>query len=216
MSSRKKRHKQITAIIVTAIVIIAITLVAVFILTTSFGNSEESKRNEEPADKPQITFKTTEGSFSIGLLQKNAPNTCEKFLLWCKGIETMPEQRGSPLYVGMEFYRVNPGKFIQGGDPFNKGIGADPFEFPFEKTYKPMKRGVVCMANDGKGNNSSIFFVLLIDNPKLEGNYTVFGVITNGLDAIDRMSNVPTVKNENGELTKPAKPITILGVEVYE
>ncbi len=217
MSSKKKRNSQLTAIIVTAVAITAVAVVAVFILTASLGGSEEAKRNEEPADKPQVTLKTTEGEFTIGLLQKNAPNTCGKFLSWCKGMDTPSDPQGeSRLYMGLQFYRVKPGKFVQGGDPFNKGIGADPFKIPFEKTYKPMKRGVVCMANDGQGNNSSIFFILLVDNPKLEGKYTAFGVVTSGLDVVDKMSYVPTIKDENGDLTKPAKPITIIGIEVNE
>lgn len=177
------------------------------------GNPEETKRNEEPAQSPKIVFGTSEGEFTIQLYPNNAPVSCEKFKMWCKGVSLPNGQIGESLYLGLQFYRVLPGKFIEGGDPFNRGQGADIFKYPFEKTYKTMTRGRVCMSNDGAGNNSSIFFILLADNPKLQGMYTVFGEVTSGLDIADKISNVPTGEADKN---RPLTPVMINGVRVDE
>lgn len=190
----------------------------IVVLCTAFlagclGNPEEAKRNEEPAESPRITFSTSEGEFTIQLYPLNAPETCKRFKMWCEGLPMGNGQMGESLYLSLQFYRVMPGKFIQTGDPYNTGRGADAFKYPTERTYKSMKRGRVCMANDEKGSNSSIFFILLADNPNLEGRYTVFGEITKGLDITDKISNVPTGKIDKN---KPIKPVTINAVIVNE
>jgi len=189
------------------------TLALAFSMTGCMGVSLEEKQNEVPPEKPKITFSTTEGDFVIGVLPKNAPNSVEKFISWCKGFTTPEGQIVESIYNGLQFYRVMPGKFVQGGDPFNNGTGSDAFKIPFEKTEKKLKRGVVCLANDGEGNNNCIFFILLVDTPQFQGKYTAVGEVLQGLDVIDRMSNVPTRPDEPNT---PLRNISIIGVKVSE
>jgi cyclophilin family peptidyl-prolyl cis-trans isomerase len=188
-------------------------IIVVALMAGCLGNPTEAKRNEEPAQSPKIAFSTSEGEFIIQLYPDNAPETCKRFTMWCKGVPLPDGRTGESLYIGLQFYRVLPGKFVEGGDPFNRGQGADTFKYPFEKTYKSMKRGRVCMSNDKAGSNSSIFFILLTDNPKLEGMYTVFGEVTFGLEVVDKISNVPTGEVDKN---KPITPVTINGIRFDE
>jgi len=180
------------------------------LLTGCLGVTKDQLQNERPEEHPQVIIKTTEGNFTIGLLTQNAPETTDKFLYWCKGVE-MPGGMRQSLYVGTQFYRVMAGKFVEGGDPFNSGIGSEKFQYPFEATKKLMTRGTVCIVSDGKGNNNCIFFILLVDNPKLQGKHTAFGVVTQGIEVLDRISNVETSKEDP---SKPMRAVTIIGVDV--
>lgn len=189
------------------------TLALAFSMTSCMGVSLEEKQNEVPQEKTKITFRTTEGDFVIGVLPKNAPDSVEKFLTWCKGFRAPNGQFVESIYNGLQFYRIMPGKFVQGGDPFNNGTGADPFKIPFEKTEKLLKRGVVCLANDGQGNNNCIFFILLVDAPQFQGKYTAIGEVVQGLDVVDRMSYVETRPDEPNT---PLRSISIIGVKVSE
>lgn len=73
----------------------------------------------------------------------------------------------------------------------------------------PMKRGALVMANSGPNTNGSRFFITQVDTPYMEGKYTVFGKVTEGMEVIDAMTKI-----EIGENDKPATDVTISGVDV--
>ncbi|HOO97124.1 MAG TPA: peptidylprolyl isomerase [Caldisericia bacterium] len=176
--------------------------------------STADKMVEEPSET-SVEFVTTEGAFTVGLFPNNAPETCEKFLYWCEGVEIPNSDYSESLYVGLNFYNIAPDKFIQTGDIFNQGRGIQSFEYPYERTYRNATEGCLFMAkNEQQNTNSSIFAVLLGDNPKITDRYTVFGIVTDGLDVCHKISNLPTVFDEQLGINTPIKDVKIVRVTV--
>jgi peptidylprolyl isomerase len=107
------------------------------------------------------------------------------------------------FYNGLKFHRVIPGFMAQGGDP--KGTGEGGSELPdlkAEFTTMPFLRGTVAAARTGDNENSanSQFFIMFVPNNALNGQYTIFGRVTAGMDAVDSIAP--------GE--PPAEPTTIV------
>ena len=98
-------------------------------------------------------------------------------------------QRG--FYNGLTFHRVIPGFMAQGGDP--KGTGEGGSELPdlkAEFTSIPFLRGTVAAARTGDNPDSanSQFFIMFVPNSALDGEYTIWGRVISGMDAVDRIA----------------------------
>ncbi len=192
-----------------------ITLLAVTIAVAGCTPSISERKSEQPSEDMVVVFNTSEGDIEISLLPKNAPIACKNFLKWCEGIEIPGSDYTDSLYLGNNFYNVEPNLFIQTGDVFNQGKGAEIFEFEYEKTYVSAVVGSVFFVKDIESNtNNSIFAILLRDNPKLEDVYTIFGRVTDGLDICYKISNVPTTKDETLGIKVPNKDIKINSVKI--
>lgn len=189
-------------------------VLALVLALSSCGLTDEL-RDEKVDETPKIVFNTTEGSFTIQLYSRNAPKTSKKFLEWCRGVE-QNDKSIRPVYQGLNFYSVEPGGFIQTGDPFNSGMGEQRYTVPFEKTYKYSKRGSVFLPNLGAPVNSSIFCVLLVDKPRIGEMQTVFGEVTQGLEVCDMISNAPYEQNPKLGIKTPKMPIKVISVDVIE
>jgi cyclophilin family peptidyl-prolyl cis-trans isomerase len=87
------------------------------------------------------------------------------------------------FYDGLTFHRVEPGFVAQGGDPKGNGTGGPGYQFEDEPVTRDYTQGIVAMANSGPNTNGSQFFILLADTP-LPKQYTIFGRVTAGLDAV--------------------------------
>ena len=187
----------------------------VSVTITGCAPSRIDKENEEPSEDHIVTFKTTEGPFDVSLYPMNAPATCEQFLKWCEGIEVPGKGYSGSLYLGNDFYNVEPGRFIQTGDVFNQGRGHEAFEREYERTYVLSEAGSVFMVKNPKTNlNNSIFGILLEDNPNIGKNFTVFGKVTDGLDICYKISNVPSKFDENLGIKKPINAVKITEVNI--
>jgi peptidyl-prolyl cis-trans isomerase B (cyclophilin B) len=80
---------------------------------------------------------------------------------------------------------------VQGGDPKGDGTGGPGYEFDDEPNDRPIVRGALAMANRGPNTNGSQFFIVTAEAcPWLDGKHTVFGEVTTGMDAVDRISAV--------------------------
>ncbi|MDB5429017.1 MAG: peptidylprolyl isomerase, partial [Caulobacter sp.] len=93
------------------------------------------------------------------------------------------------FYDGVVFHRVIPGFMAQGGDPSGRGIGgSDKPNLKAEFSKQPHVRGVCSMArtNDPNSANSQ-FFICLDDATFLDGQYTVWGKVVDGMDAVDAL-----------------------------
>ena len=94
------------------------------------------------------------------------------------------------FYNGVNFHRVIPGFMAQGGDP--KGTGEGGSELPdlkAEFTNMPFLRGTVAAARaQSPDSANSQFFIMFLPRSSLEGNYTVFGRVLSGMDAVDRIA----------------------------
>jgi peptidyl-prolyl cis-trans isomerase B (cyclophilin B) len=107
---------------------------------------------------------------------------------------------------------VIPDFMIQGGDPTGTGSGGPGYSFEDEFNDHKVERGALAMANAGPGTNGSQFFVVTTQAaPWLDGKHTVFGRVTEGMDAVDSISAVETDSND-----KPREPVTIERVEVND
>ena len=142
-----------------------------------------------------VTLDTSFGAITVRLERTQAPITTGNFLQLAQ----------SGFYDKTKFHRVVKGMLIQGGDPLSRendrdlyGTGGPGYVFEDELNDTPMVRGVVAMANRGKpGTNGSQFFILTSDEtPLMDGKYTVFGHVVDGMDVVDQISDVAVDENE--------------------
>ncbi|MFA9290241.1 MAG: peptidylprolyl isomerase [Solirubrobacteraceae bacterium] len=140
---------------------------------------------------------TTSGNITIMLDYKNAPYTVSNFVGLAEGsIENTFRKKGEPYFDGLTFHRIEENFVIQGGDPLGNGTGGPGYEFENEisPNLKHDKKGVVAMANAGPNTNGSQFYITLGATSFLDGNYSVFGLVVEGLESIDKI-----VKNKAGK-----------------
>eukprot|EP01069_Polyplicarium_translucidae_P003812 Polyplicarium_translucidae@DN2414_c0_g1_i1.p1 len=133
-----------------------------------------------------VTLKTSLGDLKIELYCLEAPKTCKNFLALC----------ASGYYTRTKFHRNIKGFAIQGGDPTGTGKGGEsvygePFGDEFHPALRHDKKGVVSMANRGADTNTSNFFITYSRQPHLNGRYTVFGRVIDGLDTLEKMEREP-------------------------
>lgn len=130
-----------------------------------------------PGPAPKVRCLTDRGDFIIELDGAAAPNTCAVFQdLIARG-----------YYDGLIFHRVVPDFVVQGGDPRGDGWGGPGYTIRSEWSPKPYRRAVVGIAHSGKDTGGSQFFVTLSEQPHLNGRYTVFGEVVEGMDVVDRI-----------------------------
>ncbi|KAG2436357.1 hypothetical protein HXX76_006664 [Chlamydomonas incerta] len=137
-----------------------------------------------------VTLHTNVGDIKIEVFCDQAPRAAENFLALC----------ASNYYDNVHFHRNIKGFMIQGGDPTGTGKGGRSIyptpngKFPDEinDVLKHSKRGIVSMANSGPNTNGSQFFITYKAHTHLNGKYTIFGQVIDGLEVLDRMEKVPT------------------------
>jgi peptidylprolyl isomerase len=122
------------------------------------------------------TFKMAEGGeFVIQLYADKAPKTVNSFVFLAR----------EGFFNGVTFHRVLEGFMAQGGDPTGTGMGGPGYKFENEDNDLSFdKAGVVAMANAGRDTNGSQFFITFGPTPHLDGGYTIFGQVTEGLDVV--------------------------------
>ncbi len=146
------------------------------------------------------TLHTTQGDITIAFRPAEAPQAVNNFLFLAR----------EGFYDGVIFHRVVPGFVIQGGDPTGTGRGGPGYRFRDElEGDGKYSRGTVAMANAGPNTNGSQFFVCLAD-VGLPHSYTIFGDVTDGMDAVDAIAALPRA----GE--KPTVDAVIESVTVTE
>ncbi|CAN5892624.1 peptidylprolyl isomerase [soil metagenome] len=145
-------------------------------------------------------LRTNHGDVTIELDAARAPQTVNNFIFLAR----------DGYYDGVIFHRVVPGFVVQGGDPTGTGRGGPGYTFRDElEGDGSYSRGTVAMANAGPGTNGSQFFICLAD-VGLPHAYTIFGRVTDGMEAVDAVAALPRV----GE--KPTEDATIESVEITE
>ena len=130
------------------------------------------------------------GVITAELYPEIAPNTVANFVNLVE----------SGFYDGLIFHRVIPGFMIQGGDPQGTGMGGPGYsikgEFArngFKQNNLRHRRGVLSMARSMMPNSAgSQFFIMHADAPHLDGDYAAFGMVTDGLDVVDRIAATRT------------------------
>ena len=129
------------------------------------------------------TLHTAAGSVTVELFDEDAPKTVENF-------RKLSEDG---FYDGLIFHRVIPEFMIQGGCPEGTGTGGPGYTFEDEINQHKIVRGALAMANAGPDTNGSQFFIVTAEEaPWLDGKHTVFGRVTDGMDAVDAVESTQT------------------------
>lgn len=123
-----------------------------------------------------------------------------------KHVEQITTLAKQGFYDGVVFHRVIPGFMAQGGDPTGTGMGgSDLPDIKAEFNAEPHVRGVCSMARSSNPNSAnSQFFICFDDATFLDRQYTVWGVVTSGMEYVDALPK--------GE--PPAKPGKIIKATV--
>lgn len=161
-------------------------------------------------------FVTTEGNFTIRLLDQEAPRTVENFVGLAEGTREWTDPRThkkvtQPYYDGVVFHRIIDGFMIQGGDPLGQGIGGPGYKFAdeFHPKARHNKAGILSMANSGPNTNGGQFFITLGPTPHLDDKHSVFGEVVEGMDVVQKIGRVAT-----GERDRPIKDIVVSAVKI--
>lgn len=161
----------------------------------------------DPAKTYTATLETNKGTVQVEFFPSDAPNTVNNFVCLAE----------DGYFDGTPFHRIVKGFVIQGGDPTGTGMGGPGYRFNDEPVSRDYERGTLAMANAGPNTNGSQFFVVLDDlRGKLPKNYTIFGQVTEGLDVIDTIANVPTSVGQGGEKSTPNESIVLERVTISE
>ncbi len=116
------------------------------------------------------------GEFVVQLYPDKAPTTVNSFVFLAR----------EGYFNGVTFHRVIEGFMAQGGDPTGTGMGGPGYEFVNEDSDLTFdKAGVVAMANAGRDTNGSQFFITFGPAPQLNGDYTIFGQVVEGMDVVN-------------------------------
>lgn len=144
------------------------------------------------------------GTLHVELDADSAPITVTNFI-------TLAE---SGFYNGLTFHRVIDGFMIQGGDPQGNGLGGSEKEikgeFPNNGVDNPLThtRGAVSMARSQIYDSaSSQFFIVQQDSPHLDGDYAVFGYVTEGMEIVDDICATAAGQDYNGILPAENQPV---------
>ena len=152
-------------------------------------------------------LETNKGSFEVEFFPEDAPVAVNNFVSLAR----------DGYYDGTPFHRIVSGFVIQGGDPTGTGSGGPGYTFADEPVAKEYERGTLAMANAGPNTNGSQFFVVLQDlRGQLPKNYTIFGRVTSGMEAVDAIATTPVTRGRGGENSTPAEPVTLERVNVEE
>ena len=154
----------------------------------------------------QAVMETDVGRIVLDLYEDDTPVTVNSFVFLSL----------NRFYDGIAFHRVVEGFVVQGGDPNSLkpdkgswGTGGAGYQFGLEvrKKYKFDAKGVLGMArSQSPDSNGSQFYITLAPTPNLDGQYTVFGKVTEGLEVLDKI-----VKGE-----PPEKPTRMKRVYIVE
>jgi peptidyl-prolyl cis-trans isomerase A (cyclophilin A)/peptidyl-prolyl cis-trans isomerase B (cyclophilin B) len=161
-----------------------------------------------------LEFKTSKGTFTVQLFDKQAPISVENFLKYAD----------EGFFDGTIFHRVIPGFMVQGGGltaELKNKKGHDPIKNEATNGLKN-KRGTLAMARTNEVDSATAqFFVNLVDNDFLDHKgasnygYAVFGRIESGMDVIDAIAAVKT-GSKSGYQDVPVETVTIESVKRIE
>ncbi len=181
--------------------ILLIALLAVAFISGCGGTAKDNSNSQSEGDdsasqatETVVILKTNQGDITVRFFPEITPEHTKNFI----------EHSKSGLYQGTLFHRVIPGFMIQGGDPNSKdddprndGMGGYSYKgpgtmLPEEFNNIPHQRGILSMARSQDVNSAgSQFFIMHAEYPSLDGKYTVFGEVIDGIEVVDFIANAP-------------------------
>ena len=148
------------------------------------------------------TLQTSVGPVIVELHDEAAPKTVANFR----------KLASDGFYDGLTFHRVIPDFMIQGGCPEGTGTGGPGYTFEDEINDNKVVRGALAMANAGPDTNGSQFFIVTTAAaPWLDDKHTVFGRVTEGMDAVEAIEAAPI-----GAGDRPREPQLIERIELAD
>ena len=195
-------------------------LAAVSCSSCSSGNQLEAPENETAEmenvqiNEPEFDIVTTHGTMRVKLYGKTP-----------KHRDNFTKLVADKYYDGIRFHRVIEGFMIQAGDPYSRdtskidmwGQGGPDYTVPAEFVNEYWhKKGAIAaarkgdMANPKKASSGSQFYIVHDENAclHLDGQYSIFGEVTEGLEVIDRIASVPVDR-----MDRPYEDVIILSVK---
>ncbi len=134
--------------------------------------------DENGLSKAVVTMETTKGTIKFRFYAKDAPNTVARFV-------QLIQQN---FYNGLTFHRYVAGFVIQGGDPNGTGMGGSGQKLKAEFNGRHHVLGTVAMARAQDPDSAdSQFYIVLAPAPHLDGAYTAFGQVSEGLDVVQAL-----------------------------
>ena len=178
--------------------------------------SPEAKAHAKAASSDEVAvLETTKGKMVIEFWDKDAPQTVANFKKLAR----------QGFYDGTGFHRIIKGFMVQGGDPKSKnpkapdlGTGDPGYKINDEFNSHKHVPGVISMANSGTPNSagSQFFIVQGGAQPSLDGKYTVFGHVIEGMNVLNDIANTPVGPNAmmGNEPSKPLEWTTLKSVKI--
>lgn len=144
---------------------------------------------------PIALLHTTYGRIAVKFFPAAAP----------KHVEAFQKLVQEGFYDGVRFHRVIPGFMIQGGDPNSKsgdrsmhGTGGPGYQLPAEFNDIPHTPGILSAARTSDPNSAgSQFFLMHKTSPHLDGQYSVYGQVVEGMDVVDKIAHLPKDGRDN-------------------
>lgn len=161
------------------------------------------------SDEKIAILKTSKGVIKMKFFSDEAPETVKNF----------QELAKKGFFNGLTFHRVIPDFMIQGGDPTGTGAGGETYKGPGTSLPGEVSAklhhvyGTVSMANKGGDPATATSQFFIVQNKKgtpfLDGGYTIFGQVFEGLDVVDQIANLERDKND-----KPLTPVKMEEVTI--
>jgi len=176
--------------------IILIVLIGILVVVTKIDRNKSlpGKESIRMVDTKAIIH-TKFGDITLSFFPEDAPKHVDNFIELAK----------KDFYNQTIFHRVIPNFMIQGGDPNSKsedksqhGTGGPGYNLKAEFNRNSHKRGTLSMARSGHPDSAgSQFFICVSDVPHLDGQYSVFGEVTEGMDVVDKIVSQQRDQNDN-------------------
>jgi len=192
------------------------SLILVFVLLSSVVFAADEKKEEKTpmnSSNEVAVIKTSEGDMVVQFWTDAAPNTIENFKKLAR----------QGFYDGTIFHRIVKEFMIQGGDPNSKdpakensyGQGGPGYNVKAEFNDHSHDRGVISMARGPDPDSAgSQFFICLAPVHRLDHQYTTFGKLIKGQDALEKIGDISTTRNSMGEPSKPTKRVVIESIKI--
>jgi len=190
MNNRKIKTQSFSGLLIRLIMSLVLT-------TFAIGVNMNSAASNTDLDENTLVMELKDGTVIINMLPELAPNH----------VARIKELVRSGFYDGLLFHRVIDGFMAQTGDPRGDGTGGSGKNLDAEFSDEPHVRGVLSMARAQDPNSAdSQFFIVFEDSSWLDGQYTVWGRVKEGIEFVDLIKRGD---GQNGQVTNPDKIISM-------
>jgi peptidyl-prolyl cis-trans isomerase B (cyclophilin B) len=156
-----------------------------------------------------LIMTTSKGPITMAFYYDVAPNTAANYL----------SLAAHGFYNGLTFHRIVPGFVIQGGDPRGDGMGGPGYQIQAEFNDRPHHEGVLSMARSRDPNSAGSQFFVCLDykqTAQLDKQYTAFGRVTAGMDAVKAIAATPTGAEDRPKEAQKIEKVEVKNVTAAE